>query len=43
MWQRGVVADGREVDMWDPMVEVIYTLSDVRADGIAKQFPAKFQ
>lgn len=32
-----------EADMWDPMVKVIYTLSDALADGIAKQFPDKFQ
>lgn len=33
---------GGEADMWDPMVKQIYTLSDALADGIAKQFPAKF-
>ncbi len=32
-----------EADMWDPMVKVIYTISDALADGIAKQFPDKFQ
>ena len=32
-----------EADMWDPMVKEIYTLSDALADGIAKQFPDKFQ
>jgi hypothetical protein len=32
-----------EADMWDPMVAEIYTLSDALADGIAKQFPDKFQ
>jgi hypothetical protein len=32
-----------EADMWDPMVKHIYTLSDALADGIAKQFPDKFQ
>ena len=32
-----------EADMWDPMVKHIYTLSDALGDGIAKQFPAKFQ
>ena len=33
----------READMWDPMVKEIYALSDALADGIAKQFPEKFQ
>jgi hypothetical protein len=32
-----------EADMWDPMVKHVYTLSDALADGIAKQFPDKFQ
>jgi len=32
-----------EADSWDPMVKHIYTLSDALADGIAKQFPGKFQ
>jgi hypothetical protein len=32
-----------EADMWDPMVKQIYTISDALADGIAKQFPDKFQ
>ena len=32
-----------EADMWDPMVKHIYTISDALADGIAKQFPDKFQ
>lgn len=32
-----------EADMWDPMVKHIYTLTDALADGIAKQFPDKFQ
>jgi hypothetical protein len=32
-----------EADMWDPMVKHIYTLTDALADGIAKQFPGKFQ
>ncbi len=32
-----------EADMWDPMVKVVYSLSDALADGIAKQFPDKFQ
>jgi len=32
-----------EADMWDPMVKVVYSLSDALADGIAKQFPNKFQ
>jgi len=32
-----------EADMWDPMLKHIYTLSDALADGIAKQFPDKFQ
>jgi hypothetical protein len=34
---------GGEADMWDPMVKHIYTLTDALADGIAKQFPEKFQ
>ncbi len=34
---------GSEADMWDPMVKHIYTLSDALADGIAKQFPDRFQ
>ncbi len=34
---------GAEADMWDPMVKYIYTLTDALADGIAKQFPEKFQ
>jgi hypothetical protein len=34
---------GDEADMWDPMVKHIYTLSDALVDGIAKQFPDKFQ
>jgi len=33
----------READMWEPMVKEIYALSDALADGIAKQFPEKFQ
>src|SRR2546430_7053643 len=33
----------READMWDPMVKEIYALSDALAEGIAKQFPDKFQ
>src|SRR6059036_2692056 len=33
----------READMWVPMVKEIYALSDALADGIAKQFPEKFQ
>ncbi len=32
-----------EADVWDPMVEQIYVLSDTLADGIAKQFPDKFR
>jgi hypothetical protein len=32
-----------EADMWDPMVEQIYILSDTLADGIAKQFPDRFR
>lgn len=32
-----------EADIWDPMVKHIYMLSDALADGIAKQFPDKFQ
>jgi len=32
-----------EADMWDPMVKHIYTITDALADGIAKQFPDKFQ
>jgi hypothetical protein len=32
-----------EADMWDPMVKVVYSLSDALANGIAKQFPDKFQ
>ncbi|HET9000814.1 MAG TPA: hypothetical protein VFP86_14340 [bacterium] len=32
-----------EADMWDPMVKHVYTLGDALADGIAKQFPDKFQ
>jgi hypothetical protein len=32
-----------EADTWDPMVKHIYTISDALADGIAKQFPDKFQ
>ncbi|HLW60913.1 MAG TPA: hypothetical protein VKV57_13465 [bacterium] len=32
-----------EADMWDPMVKHIYTISDALAEGIAKQFPDKFQ
>jgi hypothetical protein len=31
-----------EADMWDPMVKVVYSLSDALAGGIAKQFPNKF-
>jgi hypothetical protein len=34
---------GGEADMWDPMVKHVYTLSDALADGIAKQFPDRFQ
>ena len=34
---------GAEADTWEPMVKQIYVLSDALADGIAKQFPAKFQ
>jgi len=30
-----------EADMWDPVVKHIYTISDVLATGIAKQFPDK--
>jgi hypothetical protein len=33
----------READMWDPMVKHVYTIGDALADGIAKQFPDKFQ
>ncbi len=32
-----------EADVWEPMVKHIYALSDALADGIAKQFPGKFQ
>ena len=32
-----------EADMWDPMVKHVYTIGDALADGIAKQFPDKFQ
>ncbi len=32
-----------EADMWDPMVKEIYALSDALANGIAMQFPDKFQ
>jgi hypothetical protein len=32
-----------EADMWEPMVKVVYSLSDALAEGIAKQFPDKFQ
>lgn len=32
-----------EADEWEPMVKQIYSLTDALADGIAKQFPAKFQ
>ncbi|HVH30395.1 MAG TPA: hypothetical protein VNA31_01835 [bacterium] len=32
-----------EADMWDPMVKVVHSLSDALANGIAKQFPDKFQ
>ncbi len=32
-----------EADMWAPMVAEIYVLSDALADGIARQFPGKFQ
>lgn len=34
---------GGEADMWDPMVKHIYTIADALAEGIAKQFPDKFQ
>lgn len=34
---------GSEADMWEPMVKHIYTLTNALADGIAKQFPEKFQ
>jgi hypothetical protein len=34
---------GKEADMWDPMVKHVYALTDALADGIAKQFPDKFQ
>ena len=32
-----------EADEWEPMVKQVYGLSDALADGIAKQFPNKFQ
>jgi hypothetical protein len=32
-----------EADDWEPMIKQIYALSDALADGIAKQFPDKFQ
>ncbi len=32
-----------EADDWEPMIKQIYSLSDALADGIAKQFPDKFQ
>ena len=32
-----------EADMWDPMVKHVYTIADSLAEGIAKQFPDKFQ
>jgi inosine/xanthosine triphosphate pyrophosphatase family protein len=32
-----------EADEWEPMVKQIYSLTDALADGIAKQFPTKFQ
>lgn len=32
-----------EADRWDPMVKHVYRLSDALAEGIAKQFPDKFQ
>lgn len=32
-----------EADMWDPMVKHVYTIADALAEGIAKQFPDKFQ
>ncbi len=32
-----------EADEWEPMIKQIYTLADALADGIAKQFPSKFQ
>ena len=34
---------GAEADEWEPMVKQAYGLSDALADGIATQFPAKFQ
>ncbi len=33
----------KEADMWEPMVKHIYMLTDGLAEGIAKQFPGKFQ
>ncbi len=33
----------RDADVWDPMLMHIYKLSDALVDGIAKQFPDKFQ
>jgi hypothetical protein len=32
-----------EADDWGPMIKQVYSLSDALADGIAKQFPDKFQ
>lgn len=34
---------GAEADEWEPMIKQVYGLSDALADGIAKQFPNKFQ
>jgi hypothetical protein len=33
----------KEANMWEPMLKHIYALTDALADGIAKQFPDKFQ
>ena len=32
-----------DADEWEPMIKQIYSLTDTLADGIAKQFPNKFQ
>ena len=32
-----------EADAWEPMIKQVFSLSDALADGIAKQFPNKFQ